>query len=465
MDTIKRLDERLAKVENASKDIRKYVSDIVDDSSFVELDVFTAGKAFLDGSEALGEGVITGYATLGGRPVYLFAQNSAVLKGSFSLAMAKKITKAMELAAKSGVPFLSIIDSAGARLGEGVGVLEGYASVLRAAAELEGIVPHIAVVKGAAVGMMAELAALADFTLIDEESGFISLNPPMAVAAKADKVGASNVELFGAKAIHSANLVGSTFKGAKELALKLFAIFDILDAGVEFGDDANRTSDNLNSDKSVAALLAALADGSKYFELGGSNTPCVTTAIAKVNGFTVGILAAVSEEGLLCKCGLRKATVFVNKLNMLDIPLITLVDAKGVKSDLEKEQKGIAFMAARLTKAIALSSVPKLAVITGNAIGYPYATLASKAIGFGYVLAFADAAIAPVSAEVAVNFSYADEIAKAKDPVAARQKLFDTYTEREGNPFISAKDGYVDNVIEAAALRPYVCSILNMLLV
>lgn len=461
MNSIERLSANLNKIENASKDIRNFIDKIVDSKSLVETDIFASGISYLDGSEALGEGVVTGYATIGDRPVYLFAQNYEVLKGSLSVQQANKIQKAMDMAIKTGVPFISIINSAGARIGEGVSVLEGYAKIIKSAAMLSGSVPHIAVIKGACVGLMSSYAALADFVFIDGKDGFVSLNAPMAVAAN-DMSSAKPVELFGAKAIEGSGLVTFTYDKAENLKAKISALFETI-MGNESDDDANRLAPKLNTDKSLTNVLAALCDGGKYIELSAGFSSSVFTALANVNGNCVGLIATKGDDGLICENGLKKASSFVSTLDRLGLPLITLVNSTGVRSDLEIEQNGIAVTAAELLTNITLSGIYKIAVITGSAIGYAYTALASKSIGFDYVVSFADAVIAPLSADTAVNFMYKDEIAKAKDAKAAREKLTASYTEREGNPFISAKDGYVDNIIEPASLRPYICSILNML--
>lgn len=149
MDTIKRLNENLSKLDEARKSALGFLSELTDDKSFVETGAFTSGTTFEDGVEALGEGIITGYATVFGIPVYLFVQNFEAMRGSFSSAQATKIKNVMDAAVKNGVPFVSVIDSAGARLDEGAKVLEGYAKIIRLAASMKNEVPHVAVIRGA----------------------------------------------------------------------------------------------------------------------------------------------------------------------------------------------------------------------------------------------------------------------------------------------------------------------------
>lgn len=462
MNTLNRLSANLEKVLAAGKETRSFLNEIIDAESLVETDVFTAGQQTADGAEGLGEGVVTGYASVNGRPVCLFAQNRDVMGGSFSSAQARKIAKMMDMAVKTGSPFLSVIDSAGARLDEGAAVLEGYAGLIASSVRMKGIVPHIAVIKGACVGMMADFAATADFVIVDSEKGYISQKSPAVLAAE-EKLSAKAEKLTGAQAMSKSGLVDLTYDSPADLKAKISALFELY-AGADMpSDDANRISDRLNSERSVDALIEALCDNGRAVVLGGES--CIVTALAKVNGYSVGIIASNPDkaDGKLCKGGIEKATAFVKKLDMLGLPLITLVNAKGIKSNMDSEVKGFAYKAAALMSAIALSDIDKIAVITGNAIGYAYSALCSKAIGFDYTVAFADASIAPVSAETAVNFLDDKALASAKDPVKAREKLIAGYTEREGNPFITAKDGFIDNIIEPATLRPYIASVLNML--
>lgn len=462
MDIISRLNENSSKLEAVTSGIRAFVNGLIDEKSFVETDAFTSGNVFFDGSDALGEGVITGYATINDMPVYIFAQNFEVFKGSLSSAQATKIEKCIKMAIRTGTPFISIIDSAGARVGEGAGVLEGYARIIKSAADMRGIVPHIAVVKGASVGMMSAYANLADFVIMDSKNGYMSLNSPSVVSAKANANG-NDTKLFGNKVMCEAGLCDLTFDTPADLKVKINDILDILSDDTDSADSANRITKALNKKATVENMFSAIADDGKYISLGNNNE--VVTALARVNGNSVGIIATNGEinKGRLGIESFKKIKRFLRLLDTFSLPLITLVDSQGSVISLESEQNGLSAYASSAFSAVAYCEVPKIAVIYGNAIGIAYSLLASKGIGFDYVIAFAGASIAPLTADTAVNFMYLDEIAKAKNPVKAREDLSATYTEREGNPFISAKDGFVDNIIEPSAVRPYIASILSML--
>ncbi len=459
----KLLADNKKKIVDATADIRAYVNSVIDASSFVETDAFVSGKSFLDGSEAAGEGVLTGYATVGGRNVAIVAQNVKVLGGSFSRAGATKILKCIKNAIKKNMPLISVLDSRGARLGEGVDMLEGYAEVIAASAELKNYVPHIAIIKGNAVGLAGVYAATADFVFMGAES-VLSLGAPQAVIAAAG-MNKKAVDVLGVKNYTENNSVATfTFKDIKEVGAKIVSLFNLIDEPIaDSTDDPNRTAAALNNEVTADGVLSALCDDKKYIELFAEFGKSVKTVLASVNNVPVGVVAfnANGKGGALCSKCMKKVKKFIKILTAYDIPLITVVDSEGVKSTLEQEEDGIVLSAARLISKIAQSDIPKISVISGKAIGFAYAAFASKGVGFEYTLAFPDAVIAPVSAEIAVaTADNTDEIRAAKDPVALKAQLKERFEAEEANPFVSAKDGYVDNIIEPALIRPYIASIL-----
>jgi len=464
MSGLDKLRDKENKIAKATKDIRAFIAEIADLQSFVEADVFMAGNSYLDGAEALGEGVITGYALIGEYPVTIIAQNAQVLGGSLGKAHADKIAKAIERAEKTNTPLISIIDSIGARLGEGLGVLEGYGNIIAKAAELKRRVPHVVIIKGLAVGLMSSYALTADVVFMGEGST-LSFNPPLVVSANS---GSKNSKVALGSSAHSMHNCLSTFtyKETKEIREKLTLLFDYIQKPhIENEDDPNRVYPELNEKISSNMLLDALCDDKNHLELFADYAKSVKTVLASVNSIAVGIIRtnANNKNKKLNKDSLTKIKKFVSFLQAYYIPLITLIDSDGVESNLDVELEGLSAVSAELAETIALSSIAKIAVIVDNAIGYPYVTLCSKSIGFDYVLAFAQSTIVPVTAKIAVTVTNAAEIAKAKDPIQARAKLETYYKDREGNPFLAGKDGYIDNIIQPALLRPYVASILTAL--
>ena len=465
MTNLKLLNANSKKLEKASKGIREFISNILDESSFVETDVFMAGISYIDGSEALGEGVVTGYGTLNDYPVTIVAQNNEVLGGSLSKAQADKILNAISRAAKTNTPLISVIDSKGARVGEGVAVLEGYAKIITEATNLKNFVPHIAIIKGNSVGLMSAYAHAADFVFMSADS-VLSLNPPLAVISKANKNNPAK-EMLGQKA-HSEGNLGCTFsfKKPEDIKATIISLFDFIQKPViDNEDDPNRTADILNTSLNTKNLFDAICDDKKYLELYESFSPSVKTIISSINSITVGIIMTNSDgkSERLDRKAIKKIKRFIKILESYNIPLITLVDSIGVEISLEEEISGLSFSCSKLIQSISTCEITKIAVVVGRAIGYSYTTLCSKSIGFDYVLALPHSVIAPLSSEVAVSVVYKEEIESAKDPLAAREKLAQKYTSEESSPFISAKDGYVDNIIEPSLLRPYLSSILIML--
>jgi len=464
MNNLKTLDAATKNIISASSKIRKFLEEILDPKSFVETDVFLSGSTFLDGSEALGEGVITGYASIGDEPVYLFAQNQEVLKGSFSKSQGDKIIKVINQAVKNSVPLIAVIDSFGARIGEGIGVLEAYSSVVNAITVASEEIPVITVVKGNCVGLMSSVPSLSDFVFVSEDA-VISLSAPTVAAAKGGYSG-KLTDVLGSKVQASSGVAGFTFKDSKSLALTLKEVLAIV-GGKDFDseDDPNRTSPSLNKAVDAKSLLSALCDKGNFLEVSSGYAKELKTGFAKINGIYTGIIISDSSvSGYLSKDALIKYNDFIELLDKYNIPLITLTDSLGIEPDLKGEQSGISKDYAKVMKSLSISGMAKIAVIYGKAIGNGYAALASKSIGYDYVLALSDAEISPVSADVAVNLLYTDEIKNAKDPNKAREDLTNKYASLQGNPINAAKEGYIDNVIEPQAIRPYVSSALLMLL-
>ncbi len=453
-------------IEKACSKVKSFLDGIVDKGSFVETDVFVTGKGFDDAASALGEGVVTGYATVNGSPFHVFAQNAEVLKGSLGKAHADKIVRCMQRAVKTGTPLISVIDCAGARVGEGVSVLEGFAKVLAEAAIVSGQVPHFCIVKGNAVGMMASFAAMADFVFMSE-GAIMSVNSPMYLASTG-KDYPKYADMIGFKAHKKgSDLAQFVYKNEADLKKQLTQLTSILlAADEEATDDPNRVSAALNKECAALAKVKAIVDNGDYIEYCGEYAPEVTCALAKINGISVGIAATDSKvgDGYMTLEGVKKLTSFVEKLDGFDIPLVTLVDTLGVNPSLEQELAGAAKVTGDLVATVANSSIDKIGVAVGKAIGFGYSALMSKGIGFDYTLATQNAVISPISGETAVNALMSEQLSKAKDVEKTRAKLADEYAKIEANPMLGAQEGYIDNVVEAKNLRPYIASALMMLM-
>lgn len=478
-------------IDKATKNIKSFIESIVDSESFVETDVFLTGKSFDDATEALGEGVVTGYATLGGNPVHIFAQNADVLKGSLSKAHADKICKCMQRAINAGTPLISVIDSCGARVGEGASVMEGYAKLIAGGFEVADEVPHICIVKGVAVGMTATFVAGADFVFMSKDA-VMSVNSPMYLVSGAKAFPVDYTSQLGYKAYDGKSDVAQfVYSDVKDLAKQLKKLTSLVLTDEENAkDDPNRVNPNLEKKISAKQRTELIFDENSVVEYCPTYAKEVVCSLAKLNGISVGVIA--TEGDYISIEGLDKANSFVEKLEAYNIPLITLVDSLGVNSTLEQEVKGFAKRTSALMKTIATSTIAKIGVAVGNAVGYAYSALMSKAIGFDYTLATSGAVVAPIGMQVSKVIATdqlkelkktakeleqkadvdTDALAKAMayfrkviDNISIKGKSEEeVYAQMQSNPLVAAKDGYIDNVIEATNLRPYLASALLMVL-
>ncbi|MDY4593114.1 MAG: carboxyl transferase domain-containing protein [Eubacteriales bacterium] len=451
-------------LDKACSKIKSFVNDIVDAESFVETDAFLTGKGFDSALEALGEGVITGYATIQGHPVHLFAQNAEVLKGSMSQAQADKIAKAMQRAVSAGVPFVSIIDCSGARVGEGAAVLESYAQLIADSAILADNVPHVAIVKGVAVGMMATYVAGADFVFMSKDA-IMSVNSPMYLASDVKNFPINYTQLIGYdNYAKSTDLAQFIYKDSADLSSQLARLFaTVLPADEEESeDDPNRIDPALDGAMTAAQRTESICDKGSVITFNASYAPEVVCSLAKINGISVGVIA--TEGDYISQEGVEKATDFIDKLESFDLPLVTLVDTLGVNPTLEQELSGFAKKTNRLMQTIAASSIAKIGVAVGNAVGFGYSALMSKGLGFGYTLACERSVISPIPSDTAVVAMMNEQLKEGGNSEELRARLSEKYQQMQANPLVAAKDGYIDNVIEACNIRPYVSSALLMLL-
>lgn len=464
MDRISTLNSERQRISEASTGIRSTVNAILDDASFVETGAFASGNAF-DVATA-GEGVVTGFGTVQGFPVYLIAQNSEVLGGSLGKVHAEKILKVIDMAKKAGAPLISIVDSKGARLSEGVTVLESYAKVLSAVANITEI-PHICVLKGVACGLMANYVSLCDFVIASDDC-VMSAGMPMTVMSKASILSKPSEALGGKFHSEKSGFADFTYKNNDELCATVSKLICLLPLSTDSyaecanDDDLNRISANLNEKACPACLIKAIADDEQYLEVGAGFASEVTCALATVNGVTTAIVATNAKGGKLSVNGVYKIAKFIAKADYLNMPLLTLVNSDIIDTDMRQETYALS-MTSGLIAQIASFEGPKVAVIYGNSVGFSYSVLSSKGIGFDYVLAFANASVAPILPETAPNILYLDELLGAGDVEAKRTELVAKYEEYMADPMLAAHEGYIDDVIEPAHVRPYVVNAFQML--
>lgn len=467
MDKTALLNRRKQEIISISEGIRGFLESFLDEYSFVEMDTFffSKGEAF-DEASSFGEGVITGYATIDGIPACLFAQNFEVSKGGMSKAQADKIIKIQKQAQKTGAAMISVIDTAGAKLGEGITALEGYGGIMAQAARMRNDITQIAIIKGSCLGAMSYFAALNDFVIMMGDS-VASTSSPAIISASSPNGAKTANEICGAK-FHFGKTGFSHFvaSSADELSGILRSILNLLSEEEDFDPDTdfNRQVEELNGAYDADALIENLFDG-PMLELGKGFAPQIRCALAKLGGITVGAIVCRSDEKgvYLGRESCLKAERFIRLLNKYKIPLLSFVNCAGVKGDVETESATIISDVANLISAICDFEGAKISIICGRAIGIGFSALASKSLGFDNCIAWADAVVSPLGEAASAVLRYSDEIKNAQDPVRMREEVERRYAQIEADPFNAAKCGSVDNIIMPSATRQYLISMLMML--
>ncbi|MBQ9941702.1 MAG: methylmalonyl-CoA carboxyltransferase, partial [Christensenellaceae bacterium] len=352
------------------------IAKIVDADSFVEMDKYlersNAVLGYADVS-APGEGVITGWATIEGRPVYVCAQDYTVLKGSMGIAHAAKINKAIDMAAKQGMPVICLWDCGGARVQEGAAALGAVASIMKKLTDVSGVVPTISVVAGGLFGCAAMLSALTDFTIAIEKISAVSIASPMEIAS-IEGIAVDEQAICGAKVQGEEN-GNAQFVCADEDAaivtlkdlLRYLPSNNLEEAPYEVvEDDIARATVADGSD--AKALIADIADNGIFLEVSAGYGKEMITGFVTMNGYPAGVVANVPGEKITPK-GCRKAARFISILDAYDMPIISLVNNEGVAVSLKAAHCCQLRSMAKLVAAYAEAGAPMVSVITGKAIG------------------------------------------------------------------------------------------------
>lgn len=461
MDKITLLRERRGKVLAAGNAIRKAIASLVDADSFVEQAGFSFSKNEFYQEEEAGEGVVTGFATIEGNPVYIAAQNFEILDGGISKEGCAKILKCLELAEKNSTPIVYILNSLGVQVGEGVSVLEGLAGLLAKAAKLHGVVPQFAVVNGEVYGQSALLAACADFTFF-MKNGVLSADSPLVISARSGKNLAKEA-VGGAGALSKTNLVSFEADGMDDVRGKIVKILDILpdysSIVADNGDDLNAATAALNANCDGEQLIASVFDKGTTVEIAKGCSPEVRCVLGRIGGISVAAVVTQGQEPVcLNENNVAKITSFVELAAYYNLPFISFVDAQGICSDLETQNSLVLKNIAKLLETYDLLDNAKISVVYGSAIGLGYTVLAAKSVGFDYSCAFANSKIALFDAAKGAQI----ELAGTKK--ADSEKLAERYAEENADPINAAKYGYVDAIIEPQFVKQYVIAALQMLL-
>jgi len=456
---------------------------LFDPDSFVSLDKKVISRPFsavFDRPPVEGDGVVTGYGTIGGRLVFAASQDPDVYGGSIGRAHAMKIVKVIEMAVSSGSPFVALYSSGGARIEEGVLALEGLGSILSALSDAKGQIPLLSAVLGPCPGGLALAAAKSDFIFFcDKVSGMYMNSPSVTAALSGGAVKSSDI---GTPESHQkqTGLASFVLADEEDCFLKIRELMDYIpvasgntltftrDAFSE--DDSNRTSEKLNDLASeidrnglpIRDVFAEISDMQAFLEISEEYGTDIVVAFARLDGVTVGLVGNAAPR--LTEAGAKKAARFIRFCTAFMIPLVTFTDAEGFEIGSDIEKSCILEAASDLISAFSESDVPRVGVLVGKAIGTAYLVMNSKMLGADMVFAWPTAQVAIMTADTAANILYRDDIAGSKDPIAAREEKVMAYENEISNPEVAAGYGQIDELILPSTTRPRLISALDILL-
>jgi acetyl-CoA carboxylase carboxyltransferase component len=462
---------------------RERIAKLVDPGSFVEIDAFVKHRSVdfgMDKMQAPADGVVTGHATIDGRPVYLYAQDFTVIGGSLGEMHAKKITKIMDMAMKVGCPILCINDSGGARIQEGIDALGGYGDIFFRNTMASGVIPQISVILGPCAGGAVYSPALTDYIFMVKNTSKMFITGPQVIeAVTGEKV--SPEELGGGKTHNQTSGVAHFLSDSEEdcfasiqRLLSFLPQNNMEDAPqYQCQDDLNRLSPELNTiipDDSrkpydIKEVITVVVDDGDFFEVQPLFAPNIVIGYGRLNGKTIGIIANQPNQmaGNLDINAADKAARFIRFCDCFNIPLVTFTDVPGYLPGVGQEHGGVIRHGAKLLYAYSEATVSKVNVILRKAYGGAYIAMSSKHLGADTVLAWPTAEIAVMGPEGAANIIFKKEIEGADDPVQMRQQKIQEYKERLANPYTAAARGFVDDVIEPEATRPRLINALEIL--
>ncbi len=462
---------------------RERINLLLDPGSFEEMDKLVVHQCYDFGMEKkriYGDGVVTGYGRIDGRPVFVFAQDFTVFGGSLSGANAAKICKIMDLAMKIGAPVIGLNDSGGARIQEGVASLGGYADIFLRNVLASGVIPQISAILGPCAGGAVYSPALTDFIIMTRETSHMFITGPDVIEAVThEKV--TMEELGGADTHNSLSGVAHFAADSEEQAMAI--IRELLSfipnnnledpPEKETSDPWDRMSEELNElvpedpdqPYDIRQVIREVLDDRYFFEVQPDFARNIVIGFGRLAGKSVGIVANQPDHlaGALDIDASDKGARFVRFCDAFNIPLVTFEDVPGFLPGVAQEHGGIIRHGAKLLYAFAEATVPKITVITRKAYGGAYCVMASKHIRADINYAFPTAEIAVMGPEGAVKIIYQREIASAADPEELRRQKIAEFREKLANPYIACEKGYLDEVIEPRLTRPKLVTALKML--
>ena len=443
---------------------RERILTILDEGSFVEIGALMSKN---------GAGVITGHGTIEGRLVFVYSHDYTVEGGTFTKAMGSKIVNLLDKAAKVGAPVVQVIDSIGGKITEGVELLGSYGQVLGKYGKLSGVVPRIAIVCGPCNGLMSILATMSDITIAVDEVSDLSVSSLSKLISE-ERTYVDEAMISDGKSSNkngNAHINVATEEEAFEIVRKILSYMPSNNLELPLGSDEdyslNVSRENLDAmvekdDCSLEEVLTSIADENSIIEINKDFATNFKTALAKINGLTVGvILNAGSKE--IDNEGAKKASAFVRLCDSFNISILTLVDTKGAAINIEEEKNGLAKNLGRFMYSLIDTTVPKVALVIGEACGLGYEILASKEAAFDVTMAWPTAKVCLTSPETYIKGLHGSEIFENEDPREGEKKVVAKYYEEVTSPYAAAEYGIIDDVIRPSESKQRVFAVLDML--
>lgn len=476
-------DDRIDKQHEKGKlTARERIELLVDEGSFVELNPFIEHRCNdfgLQGKKGPGDGVVTGYGKVNGKPIYLFSQDFTVFGGALGEMHAKKIANVMDMAAKNGAPIVGLNDSGGARIQEGVLSLDGYGHIFYRNSIYSGVIPQISVIMGPCAGGAVYSPAITDFVFMVEKTSQMFITGPKVIeTVTGEKI--SSEGLGGAK-VHNAISGNAHFSSSseEEVLAQVRKLLSYLPQNnetkpdrisCEQGDDYRaELADAIPFDAirpyDVRIVINQVVDEGSFMEVHKDFAKNIVVGLARLKGEVVGLVCnqpKVMAGGLDIDSS-DKAARFIRFCDSFNIPLITFEDVTGFFPGVKQEHGGIIRHGAKILYAYSEATVPKLTVILRKAYGGAYVALNSKSIGADLVFAWPNAEIAVMGPQGAANIIFAREINESENPEETRAQKIEEYREKFANPYVAASQGMVDDVIDPRETRIKLVQSLEML--
>ncbi|MEU7104976.1 acyl-CoA carboxylase subunit beta [Streptomyces stramineus] len=462
---------------------RERIALLLDTDSFQEIEPLRRHRATgfgLEHRKPYTDGVVTGWGTVYGRTVFVYAHDFRIFGGALGEAHAQKIHKVMDLAEQAGAPLVSLNDGAGARIQEGVTALAGYGGIFQRNTRASGVIPQISVMLGPCAGGAAYSPALTDFVfMVRETSQMFITGPDVVKAVTGEEISQNGL---GGADVHAgtsgvAHFVYDDEESCLEEVRYLLSLLPAnnreLPPVAPASDPADRRTDVLadlvpadpNRPYDIRRVIEEVADDGELFEIHAAWAPNVVCALVRLDGHVTGVVAnqPISLAGVLDIHASEKAARFVQFCDAFSIPIVTLIDVPGFLPGVDQEHGGIIRHGAKLLYAYCNATVPRISVVLRKAYGGAYIVMDSQSVGADLTYAWPGNEIAVMGAEGAANVIFRKQIAESDDPEATRERMVKEYKAELMHPYYAAERGLVDDVIDPGETRAVLIRSLAML--